>query len=86
MARRRRDSASEVLILDFENFGGYDSGHKSPYRVLWRGRLKWGERSIFAIARMTPGGERAVKAAGGVGLKTIIHRGQSLSQRSSTAN
>jgi hypothetical protein len=25
---------------------------------------------------MTLGGERAVKAAGGVGLETIIHRGQ----------
>jgi hypothetical protein len=41
--------------------------------------IKWGERAVFAIARMTPGGgerERAVKAADGVGLNTIIHRGR----------
>jgi hypothetical protein len=51
-------------------------GTNSPYRVSVAFKIIWGEGAIELRARMTPGGEMAVKAADGVGLKSIIHRGR----------
>jgi hypothetical protein len=47
MTRRRRDLASEVLILDFENFGGYDSGHKFTLSSLVAREIKTGRAFHF---------------------------------------
>jgi len=51
-------------------------GTNSPYRVSVAFKIIWGEVAIELRARMTPGGEKAVKAAEGVRLKSIIHRAQ----------
>jgi hypothetical protein len=73
-------SCSPGIVLDFSHLGDGNSEtlfhHIQTFVAWWN---LWGKSATFVFARMSPGGQKAVKAAGGVLLVKIIHHGLGLS-------